>query len=144
MGGRPKPPDPRQTADIQQGYNREAMRDAAQYGQIGQQTPWGSIRYEGAIGSPDRQQIVELNPADQQALDARRGISQGLLSIMTGTQPGAGMPGAGAGTAGTNKAGRPGMPPAPEGMYKPGTSGNFQDQMAKQLPLMDKARRGMM
>ena len=50
--GRPKPPDPMQTARQQQTFNRESQADAAQLGQIGQDTPWGSRSFSGEIGSP--------------------------------------------------------------------------------------------
>ena len=69
--GRPKPPDPMQTARQQQGFNREAQADAAQLGQIGQDTPFGSTSYTGEIGSPDRRQTVTLNPEDQARLGSR-------------------------------------------------------------------------
>ena len=71
MGGppRPKPPDPMKTAQAQMGLNRDAIRDAANYSQIGQQTPWGSVSYSGELGSPERQQTTTLNPQDQQRLD---------------------------------------------------------------------------
>ena len=52
--GQPKPPDPMQTARAQQGLNREGMADAVRFGQVGQDTPWGSSSYSGEIGSPDR------------------------------------------------------------------------------------------
>ena len=82
--GRPKPPDPMQTAEVQQGFNRDALRDALAASQIGQDTPWGSIDYSGEIGSPDRRQQLTLNPQDQQRLDQQRGIQSGLLSLITG------------------------------------------------------------
>ena len=50
--GRPKPPDPMETARQQQQFNREGQADASQLGQIGQDTPYGSINYTGDIGSP--------------------------------------------------------------------------------------------
>ena len=103
MGGppRPKPPDPMQTAQAQQGLNREAIRDAASYSQIGQQTPWGSVNYSGELGSPDRQQTTTLNPQDQQRLDQQRGIQSGLLGLILG----GGLPAAGAQGGGRGKAG---------------------------------------
>ena len=86
MGGppRPKPPDPMQTARAQQGLNRDSVRDAAAFSQIGQQTPWGSVSYTGELGSPDRQQHVSLNPQDQARLDQQRGIQSGLLGMILG------------------------------------------------------------
>ena len=86
MGGppRPKPPDPMETARAQQGLNRDSVRDAAMFSQMGQQTPWGSVSYTGELGSPDRQQHVTLNPQDQQRLDQQRGVQSGLLGMILG------------------------------------------------------------
>ena len=72
--GQPKPPDPMQTARAQQGLNREGMADAVRFGQVGQDTPWGSSSFSGEIGSPDRRQTVTLNPADQARLEQERSI----------------------------------------------------------------------
>ena len=88
--GRPKPPDPMQVAQQQQGFNREAQADASQLGQIGQDTPWGSTSYSGEIGSPDRRQTVTLNPADQARLEQERSIKSRLLSMILGGQGGGG------------------------------------------------------
>ena len=94
--GRPKPPDPMQTARQQQTFNREGQRDASQLGQIGQDTPYGSINYTGEIGSPDRRQTVTLNPQDQARLDQERSIKSRLLSmILGGAQGMGGQPGGG-------------------------------------------------
>ena len=80
MGGRrPTPPDPMETAQAQQGYNRESMRDAAMYSQVNQNTPWGNINYTGEFGSPDRAMNVELNPEDQQRMDMIRALKGGAL-----------------------------------------------------------------
>ena len=82
--GRPKPPDPMQVAQQQQGFNRESQADAAQLGQIGQDTPWGSTSYSGAIGSPNRRQTVTLNPEDQARLGQERSIKSQLLGMILG------------------------------------------------------------
>ena len=82
--GRPKPPDPMQTARQQQTFNQEAQQDAAQLGQPNQVTPWGNIGYSGEIGSPDRTQTVTLNPADQARLEQERSIKSRLLSMILG------------------------------------------------------------
>ena len=96
MGGqRPTPPDPMVTAQAQQGYNRGSMRDAAQYNQMGQETPWGNVSYSGELGSPDRTRHVALNPQDQQRLDMIRALKGGALNS------------AGAGKSGPSQA----MPP---------------------------------
>ena len=102
MGGppRPKPPDPMKTAQAQMGLNRDAIRDAANYSQIGQQTPWGSVNYSGELGSPERQQTTTLNPQDQQRLDQQRGIQSGLLGLILGGQGQGGGQGGGRGKAG--------------------------------------------
>ena len=44
FGKRPTPPDPMQTAQQQQQFNRDSMRDATGFNQIGQDTPFGSSR----------------------------------------------------------------------------------------------------
>ena len=88
--GRPKPPDPMQTAQQQQTFNREGQRDASQLGQIGQDTPFGSINYTGEIGSPDRRQTVTLNPQDQARLDQQRSIKSRLLGMILGGAQGMG------------------------------------------------------
>ena len=88
--GRPKPPDPMQTARQQQTFNREAQADAAQLGQPNQVTPWGTTSYSGEIGSPDRTQTVTLNPEDQARLGQERSIKSRLLSVILGGAQGMG------------------------------------------------------
>ena len=88
--GRPKPPDPMQTARQQQVFNREAQADAAQLGQPNQVTPWGTTTYSGEIGSPDRTQTVTLNPEDQARLGQERSIKSRLLSMILGGAQGMG------------------------------------------------------
>ena len=97
MGGRKQPeiPDAFGVARKQQEFNRDASRDALAFGQYGQSNPFGTKRYEGEIGSPDRQEIVELNPADQQNLDMQRGFQSQLLSSLVGGQGGGQQLGAG-------------------------------------------------
>ena len=108
MGGRKQPdiPDPMRVTRAQQGFNRDASRDALAFGQYGQSTPFGTKRYEGEIGSPDRQEITSLNPADQQNLDLQRGFQTKLLQALMGG--GGGQPQA----AGGGKGG-PGQPMPP-------------------------------
>ena len=102
--GQPRPPDPMQTARAQQGLNREGMADAVRFGQVGQDTPFGSSSYSGEIGSPDRRQTVTLNPADQARLEQERAIKSRLLGMILGGGQGmGGQPGrrnAGPGQAG--------------------------------------------
>lgn len=81
VGKRPQVPDARETADTQREYNRQSLMDAMQANQIGQQTPWGSIGYEGELGSPDRRQVLSLNPQDQARLDQQRQIQQQILGV---------------------------------------------------------------
>ena len=66
-------------ANVQQGYNTDALRTSSMFNQVGQVTPFGTERWEGEIGSPDRRRVIELNPADQAVLDRRRGIRGTLL-----------------------------------------------------------------
>ena len=74
----PPPPDPAQTAAAQGAANREAVEASAQFNQYGIQSPYGSMQWVGELGSPDRQQIISLNPADQAALDDQRYVAKGL------------------------------------------------------------------
>ena len=103
-------PSPEEQARRQQGYNRDSMRDAAQFNQINQQNPWGSTTYSGEIGSPDRMQTTTLNAADQGRLDQTRSLKSGLLAALLG----AGAPGGGQG-----KSGMPQQPPAMDGRTPP-------------------------
>ena len=118
--GRPKPPDPMQTARQQQTFNRESQADAAQLGQPNQVTPYGSINYSGEIGSPDRTQTVTLNPQDQARLEQERSIKSRLLGMILGGAQGMGGGGQGMPSQGKQGGGQP-MPvmnmnePQPEG-----------------------------
>lgn len=82
VGKRPQIPDARETADHQRRYDQLALMDAIRASQIGQTTPWGSIRYEGDPGSANRRQIVELDPRDQAILDQRRQASLALSQLL--------------------------------------------------------------
>ena len=103
--GRPKPPDPMQVSRQQQTFNRESQADAAQHGQIGQDTPYGSISYTGEIGSPDRRQTVTLNPQDQARLEQERSIKSRLLGVILGGAQGMGGGGGGQGMPSEGKQG---------------------------------------
>ena len=110
MGSRPAPraPDPIQTVRRQQGFDREAMTDAARFSNVNQSNPWGSRTFSGTPGTEDYMMTESLNPADQQRLDANRGIQSSLQGMITG----GGMGGMGGGRAG--KPGQPqAMPPMP-------------------------------
>ena len=85
-----------QDANIQQGFNRQALHDVIGANQVNQQTPWGSISYSGEIGSPNRTQHVQLNPYESQALDMQRMGRQQILGALIGGVPGQeGVPGGG-------------------------------------------------
>ena len=90
FGKRPQAPDPYQTSQVQQQFNRDSLRDAIAASQIGQETPFGAVNYTGQIGSPDRKQTVTLNPQDQTRLDSQRAIQGGLLNMVLGGQRGGG------------------------------------------------------
>lgn len=77
----PSPPDPVRTANAQADANAQAVRESALVNQINQVTPFGSETFTGAIGEPDRLRTIGLNPADQAALEQRRGITGGLFGI---------------------------------------------------------------
>lgn len=66
MGGRsrsePRQPDPIKTAEAQTKTNLDTMKANARFNQINQVTPFGSTRWTGTIGSPDRTQTTSLNP----------------------------------------------------------------------------------
>ena len=74
----PRPPDPVETAQAQAGFNREAIISSAEVNQINQQTPFGSVEFSGAIGSPDRTQTITLSPDEQAKLDLRNALISGV------------------------------------------------------------------
>ena len=80
MGGKsnkaPPAPDPVATARAQAQANKEAVYESARVNQINEQSPYGSVRYEGAIGSPDRTRITELDPSSQAQLDQRNQLAE--------------------------------------------------------------------
>ena len=90
FGKRPEAPDPMQTAQQQQQFNRDSMRDATGFNQIGQETPWGSQRWEGDIGDPNRKLVTEMNPQDQARLEQERQIKSSLLAMIMGGGQGGG------------------------------------------------------
>ena len=103
MGARqpPTPPNPFQTVRQQQGFNREAMTDAARFSNVNQRNPWGARTFSGTPGTDDYKQTTTLNPADQSRLDSTRYIQNALLGSITGQ-----------GGGGAGKAGKPQeMPP---------------------------------
>ncbi len=77
----PAPPDPNQLIAAQQAANTQALSEAARFNQIGIQTPFGSQRFEGEIGSPDRTAVTELSPSGQAQLDVRNQLAEALLGL---------------------------------------------------------------
>ena len=122
MGARrpPTPPNPHGTVRRQQGYNREAMTDAARFSNVNQSNPWGARTFSGTPGTDDYKLTTTLNPADQGRLDSTRHIQNALLSIITGQGGGrAGKPGQPQGKPGQPQA----MPPMQMGQGQPPTQG---------------------
>lgn len=75
---KPDAPDPYATAAAQGKVNAEAIKQAAQYNQVNQVTPFGSQSWSGELGSPDRTVTTTLNPQTQNLINSQMGISQGL------------------------------------------------------------------
>ena len=65
----PAAPDPVATANAQAAANKEAVRESALVNQINQVTPYGTLKYTGEVGAPDRTATTTLSPAQQQMLD---------------------------------------------------------------------------
>ena len=76
--GGPKAPDPYATAAAQSQQNKQSILDSARVNQINQQTPFGSVTYTGAIGSPNRTQVSTLSPDQQQLLDTRTSLANAV------------------------------------------------------------------
>src|SRR6185312_16873169 len=81
--GAPKPPDPNQTAQVQQQYNSQAAKDQNKNNSYNQSTPFGSLNYVPDSSSPSGYRIETNLSAPQ----------QGLLDTRTGTQATAGQTG---------------------------------------------------
>ncbi len=77
-GSLPPAPDPIATANAQNAVNADAIKTSAQYNQINQTNPFGSLTYTGDLGSPDRTQNTTLSPALQSLLTGQEGIAQNL------------------------------------------------------------------
>lgn len=69
------------------GLAEEALTQFSRFSQIGQQTPFGSLSFEGAIGSPDRRQVIRLSPERQAQLESTQRIQGGLLGVGEGQVP---------------------------------------------------------
>lgn len=81
--GAPKPPDPNQTAQVQQQYNVQAAKEQNKNNSYSQTTPFGSLSYVPDSSSPSGYRIETNLSAPQ----------QGLLDTRTGTQEIAGQTG---------------------------------------------------
>lgn len=80
-GGQPQAPDPAKTAAAQAAANKEAVFESARVNQINQVTPFGSVTYSGAIGSPERTQTVSLPEEQQAILEGQRNIAGSLTDF---------------------------------------------------------------
>lgn len=81
-GSAPAPPDPVATANAQGAANREAALASLETSMIGQDTPFGTLRYERIgetdKGNPQYRAITELSPDQAQLLGLQ---TQGQLSL---------------------------------------------------------------
>lgn len=81
-GSAPPPPDPVATANAQGAANREASLASLETSMIGQNTPFGTLRYEkigeSDAGNPQYRAITELSPDQQQLLGLQ---TQGQLNL---------------------------------------------------------------
>ena len=73
-GGGSKSPDASEIARAQALANKEAVLESAKVSQIGEISPFGTQRYVGRIGEPDRTRIIELPDDAQRLLDVERRI----------------------------------------------------------------------
>jgi hypothetical protein len=81
-GSAPAPPDPVATANAQGAANKDAALASLETSMIGQQGPYGSLRYEkigtSEAGNPQYRAITELSPEQQQLLNLQ---NQGSLNL---------------------------------------------------------------
>ena len=70
----PEPPDPWETAAAQSAANSQAIRESAKVNQINQITPWGTTRWSGKIGDPDRTQTTSFTPELQGLFFGNQGL----------------------------------------------------------------------
>jgi len=80
----PKAPDPAETAQAQAAANKEAILESAKVNQIGEITPYGTLRYEGEIGDPGRTRITELADSQQRQLDQYNLLAEQLGDFALG------------------------------------------------------------
>lgn len=74
-GSSPQAPDPGATAAAQSAANKEAVTESAKVNQIGQVTPYGTVKYTGEIGSPDRTMTTTLSDSGQKQLDQQNALA---------------------------------------------------------------------
>ena len=67
-------------------WHLRALDEAQRRSNFNQETPWGSLTYEGTPGTPGYKRVVSLNPQVQAIMDSRRGIQNELLSALLGGQ----------------------------------------------------------
>lgn len=80
----PKAPSPKKLAKAQNQANRAAIEDSARFNQINEVGPFGSVKFSGDIGSPNRTRTVSLDPAIQGQLDARNKLASSLYDYGSG------------------------------------------------------------
>lgn len=82
--GAPKPPDARNTADIQQGYNINAANKQQQLNMLNQSTPFGSLNWMPDANAPGGySENVTLAP-EQQALLEQQNRNKAIIAGLTG------------------------------------------------------------
>ena len=79
--GAPSQPDPVKTAAAQAAANKEAVYESARVNQVNQVSPYGTERWSGEIGAPDRTRNISLDPSDQAAMNLMRRVRSGLLGF---------------------------------------------------------------
>jgi hypothetical protein len=86
----PPAPDPVATAQAQGAANKEAVLESAKVNQIGEQTPYGNVKWTGEVGGADRTRVTELAPAQQRQLDMQNQLADtlgGLAITKSGQVP---------------------------------------------------------
>lgn len=82
--GKPKAPDPMQTAQAQAGMNRQTAIDQQLLNMVGQETPWGSVSYNqtgSAGGVPQFTATTTLSPTQQAIFDQAQAAQGNLAQI---------------------------------------------------------------
>ncbi len=85
MVSAPTPPDPWETAQAQQGLNKETAITQYELGATNQQTPYGSLTYNqtgtSASGNPQYTATQTLSPNQQSLLTGGENLGLGMLDI---------------------------------------------------------------